>query len=141
MIIVLDYNNTINCNTEQLSAYQTDNLSVFCLKLSYLVPQNHNIADEIEQMLYLCSSTPPDIESTSTKICEMHYQDDSNIIEFDIAIAAPKVSECFKACGYMLSSGNFPPAIECAYTSNLNNELNVKRHWLKEYVDDEFNVN
>ena len=142
MIIVLESNsNTINCNTEQFSAYQTDSLSVFCLKLSYLVPKSHSIADEIEQMLYLCSSAPPDIESTSAKICEMHYQDNSTIIEFDIAIAAPKVSECIKACGYILSNGNFPTAIECSYDINPNNESNIKNFWHQQHVADDFRVN
>lgn len=131
----MNYNSSSpTLSTTVYTSSQDCELAVFCLTLSYIVPPYHNLADEIEQLLCLCSSSPADVISTSATICNLIYDADSQIITFKIGIAAPKNVDCIKVCAYILSYGNFPQNIDCSYDIDPQSEQIIKKIWHKEHT-------
>lgn len=119
-------------NTDSPNSQERE-LAVFCLTLSYIVPPYHNLADEIEQMLCLCSTAPANIISTSATVCNLVYDAESQIITFQLAFAAPKIVDCIKACAYVLSYGHYPENIECSYEIDTPSEQIAKKIWCQEH--------
>lgn len=90
-------------------------------------------AEEIENLTAIIYSATAYQIDASCKICEIIYHEDDQIVEFDIAFAAPKQDACIKACSDLITCCSFPSYAELAYIKNPRSEKLIAQIWREEH--------
>lgn len=91
------------------------------------------LAEEIENLTAIIYSATAYQIDASCKICEEIYHEDDQIVEFDIAFAAPKQDACIKACSDLIACCSFPTYAELAYIKNPRSEKLIAQIWRDEH--------
>lgn len=105
-------------------------LSVLSMQVFFCLDEK-TLYEEIENIIGICCSGTAYQINIVCKLCAVSYHEDDQIVEFDIAFAAPEYKDCIKACSDLLSCGSFPYAAECTFTPNKRNEKLVAQIWHK----------
>ena len=91
------------------------------------------LSEEIENLTAIIYSATAYQIDASCKICEIIYHEDDQIVEFDIAFAAPKQDACIKACSDLVTCCSFPSYAELAYIKNPRSEKLIAQIWREEH--------
>ena len=91
------------------------------------------LSEEIENLTAIIYSATAYQIDASCKICEIIYHEDDQIVEFDIAFAAPKQDACIKACSDLITCCSFPTYAELAYIQNPRSAKLIAQIWREEH--------
>ena len=97
-------------------------LRFLSMQVIWTLPDDKTLAEEIESMMAITySGTAYHIETICTA-CEIIYQADDQIIEFEY-------QDCIKACADLMNCGCFPSEAECLFECNPRSEKFAAQIW------------
>lgn len=123
---------TIAKKIKEQTTSKTQSLHFLSMQVLFSL-HDKTLAEEIENLTAIIYSATAYQIDASCKICEIIYHEDDQIVEFDIAFAAPKQDACIKACSDLITCCSFPSYAELAYIKNPRSEKLIAQIWREEH--------